>query len=214
MYQKNSKIHIFTGHYGSGKTTVALNEALKMAQRGERVTVVDLDTVNPYFRMADAQKLVEQKGITVLTPGFAGSNVDIPNLPSEFMRVFDQDCGHVFIDVGGDDDGAYALGVYHGRFVQKPYDMLYVVNLRRPLTTDSKQLLEMAENIMSASRLKFSAIVNNTNIGPWTTPDVIWESREEVQALAGKLGLSVYEPDIQTILPMPWENEMGEQPLV
>ena len=59
------KITVITGHYGSGKTNLAVNLAVK----AKKVTVADLDVVNPYFRTADFRGLFEELGIKLIAPG-------------------------------------------------------------------------------------------------------------------------------------------------
>ncbi|MFR8976143.1 MAG: hypothetical protein ACLVG9_09110, partial [Eubacteriales bacterium] len=105
-----SNIYIVTGHYGSGKTEFSVNYALSLKKTCEKVFLVDLDIVNPYFRSNDARALLEDAGICVIAPAYAGTNVDIPVLPPEIMRIFEEEDAKIILDVGGDDDGAIALG--------------------------------------------------------------------------------------------------------
>lgn len=44
-----SRIKIFTGHFGSGKTEVAINFAINSANENKNTAIVDLDIVNPIF---------------------------------------------------------------------------------------------------------------------------------------------------------------------
>ena len=74
------RIIAITGHYGSGKTNLAVNLAVDYAKAGERVTVIDLDIVNPYFRTADLSGLFDSYGIKLIAPQFANTNLDIPSL--------------------------------------------------------------------------------------------------------------------------------------
>jgi hypothetical protein len=140
---KNQKIHIFTGHYGSGKTEVALNFAIQAANKGEKVTIIDLDTVNPYFRTNDVKTLLQNHGISVIASEFASTNIDMPTVPATVLGVFETD-GTIIFDVGGDDDGAYALGQYLRFFEDTDYQMHLVINSRRPLTATSKEMVDMA----------------------------------------------------------------------
>ena len=59
------KYIILIGNYGSGKTEIALNIAIRAAARGEHTQVIDLDKVNDYFRMSDRVELLEQNKIDV-----------------------------------------------------------------------------------------------------------------------------------------------------
>ena len=109
------KINIITGHYGSGKTNVSVNMALDLAEKGEKVTVVDLDIVNPYFRTADFKELFGEHNISLTVPTYANSNLDIPALGFDMNGIADRE-GYIIIDVGGDDEGAKALGRYRKVF--------------------------------------------------------------------------------------------------
>ena len=107
MLQLN-KLTIIYGHYGCGKTNLSINLALDLARQGKRVTLVDLDIVNPYFRSSDYTPMLQEKGIKVVAPQFAGTNLDLPSLSAEIYAAFDTSSGYVIVDVGGDDAGAYA----------------------------------------------------------------------------------------------------------
>jgi energy-coupling factor transporter ATP-binding protein EcfA2 len=179
---------IVTGHYGSGKTNLCLNLALLLRESGRGVTLADLDVVNPYFRTADFKAIAEQNGVHLITPGFAGSSLDLPALTGEL----DASLGGkntVIIDVGGDDDGAHALGRYAPRIRQGPYDMLFVASFFRYLTRTPKEALAVLSAIEAASRLEITGIVNASNLGPSTVREDIEASlsrAEELAAISGK----------------------------
>ena len=171
----HKRITIFAGHYGSGKTNVAVNYAIALSDKEKRVSISDLDIVNPYFRSKDSKNVLEEKNIRLISSEFANSNVDTPALPSEAYSITaDKDC-YAIVDVGGDDRGALALG----RFVpeialENNYEMLFVINKYRPLTSDVPSTIEVMREIENACKLKFTGIVNNSNIGEETTAkDVI-----------------------------------------
>lgn len=187
----NERFHIFCGHFGSGKSEIAVNFALKCKEEGKNVSIVDLDIVNPYFRTNDAKEILEKSGIEVIAPEFANSNLDMPTVPADIMRVFNNPEKFVIFDVGGDEDGAYALGRYLEFFAREPYEMHFVVNLKRPLTETAEEICEMAGEIERASRLKITDVVNNTNIGKLSTATVLEESRGEVERAAEMLGVPV-----------------------
>ena len=122
------RINIITGHYGSGKTNLSVNLALKAAEQGKSVAVVDLDLVNPYFRTADFRNLFEEKGIKLIAPDFANTNLDVPSVQFDVEQLASsEDC--LIIDVGGDDAGAAALGRYSGALLnmQEDFDMFYEI---------------------------------------------------------------------------------------
>lgn len=180
---------VFAGHYGSGKTNVAVNYALWLKNFEKNVSVADLDIVNPYFRTKDSAKVLEKCGIKLISSEFANSNVDTPALPGEIYSVFDDKSVYSVLDVGGDDRGALALGRYVPHLLEENnYEFLFVINKFRFLTKDAKSTIEVMREIEEASKLRFTAIVNNSNIGEETTKEDVLSSAKyanEVSALTG-----------------------------
>lgn len=184
------KITVITGHYGSGKTNLSVNLAVKAAQEGKEVTVVDLDLVNPYFRTADFREMFSGMGIKLIAPDFACSNLDVPSIQFDIEQLAGND-GCLIIDVGGDDAGAFALGRFAealNRFGEE-LDMLYVINQRRYLTENSGQAAALLHEIEKASRMRHTAVVNNTNLGCETTPEIISQSADFARETAAAAGL-------------------------
>jgi len=163
------RITIFVGHYGSGKTEVAVNYAIKLKEEGNDVIIVDLDIVNAYYRTKDNEEMLRSRGIEVISPIYANTNVDIPSLPPELMKVFDNKDKKIVFDVGGDDDGAIALGRFFSYFSQERYEMFSVINTKRPLTDTKENIIIMIDAINYNSRLKVSGVINNTNLSYETT---------------------------------------------
>lgn len=165
MDKQPHRITIICGHYGCGKTNLTLNLALELARAGEKVTVVDLDIVNPYFRSSEYRTLLEEKGVRLIAPVFAGTTLDTPTLPPEIFSIFDEGAGQVLIDAGGDDAGVTALGGLHDRLIGSGYDMLYVINRYRVLSQLPEEAAALLTEIEQASRLKATGIVNNSHLG-------------------------------------------------
>ncbi len=166
-----NRLVIVCGHYGAGKTNVAVNLAKAAAAAGRRVCIADLDIVNPYFRTADNREELEAVGVRCIIPQFANTNVDIPSIPAEFQSVFQTD-EMCIVDVGG-DDGAVALSVYRDGFIECGYDMLYVFNACRPLTSEAEEAVESIRAIEAMSSLTVSGLVNNSNLGAETTSETV-----------------------------------------
>jgi len=184
----NEKAIVITGHYGSGKTNIAVNLAVEYAAAGEKVCIIDLDIVNPYFRTADFGDVFKDKGIYLVAPQYANTNLDIPSLGLDMGALLH---GHdrVIVDVGGDDAGAIALGQYATILKNFGYDMLYVVNSFRYLTGTPEETLELLRDIELVSSLKATAVVNNSNIGADTTPQDVQGSLEYAKAVADLAGI-------------------------
>ena len=160
------RITLFAGHYGSGKTNIAVNYALKLKREGKEVKIADLDIVNPYFRTKDSAEDLQRAGIELISPEFANSNVDLPALPQEIYGLVQNNNFYAIMDIGGDERGALALGRYRPYILEEnDYEMIFVLNLFRPLTRTAEDAIEVMREIETAGGIPFSAIVNNSNIG-------------------------------------------------
>lgn len=178
-------ITIVTGHFGSGKTNFSMNLALRTAQRGTPVTLIDMDIVNPYFRSADfAGKYPD---VHVLAPDYANSNVDLPYLGGGVETAL-EGADPVIVDVGGDDAGAVALGRYRHTLQAHDYDLLCVISCYRYLTRSPQECVAYLRDIEAACGLTVTGLVNNSNLGKETRPEDVRASvlfAEEVSRLSG-----------------------------
>ncbi len=178
------RIYIIAGYYGSGKTNIAVNLALKLRKEGKEVKIADLDIVNPYFRTKDSADVLEKAGIELISPHFANTNVDLPALPPETYSIFQNKNFSAVIDVGGDDRGAYALGRYAPYILEENnFEMCFVANFYRPLTKTAEEAIEVMREIEAACGIKFTAIINNSNLGSDTTKEDILASNIQAERL-------------------------------
>ncbi len=185
------KLIVVTGHYGSGKTNFSVNLALRLAERGQKCTIIDLDIVNPYFRTADFESLFQKKGIALQAPVYAGSNLDIPALDFDIAGILAGD-SFVIIDVGGDDEGAKALGQYAQTLSAcESREMLCVVNQYRYLTKEPEEALTLMHEIEAAGKIKCTGIVNNSNLGAETTLETVRNSLSYAEKIASAAGLPI-----------------------
>ena len=194
------RITLFAGHYGSGKTNIAVNYARDLKRRGmKRVAIADLDIVNPYFRTKDSAAELRAEGIDLVVSEFANSNVDFPAMPKEIYALVappapstagGQQDVHVVMDIGGDDRGALALGRYVPDILAGgDYEMLAVVNAARPLTPDVAGTVEVLREIEAACRLPFTGLVNNTNLGQETRAQDVLDSLAYADGVAAAMGV-------------------------
>ena len=186
------RITLVAGHYGSGKTNIALNYARMLKRAGSPVTVADLDIVNPYFRTKDSAADLQAEGIDLVVSDFANSNVDFPALPKEIYALVADRETKIVMDIGGDDRGALALGRYVPDIkAEGDYEMLAVVNAARPLTRTPQEAVEVLREIEAACRLPFTGIVNNTNVGAETTAETVLGSVPYADEIAALMGVPV-----------------------
>ena len=189
----DKRLTIFAGHYGSGKTNLAVNYAMHLKKQGHPVKIADLDIVNPYFRTKDSQKELEEAGIELISPAFANTNVDLPALPQELYSLVQRRDFYAVMDVGGDDRGAYALGRYTPYILEEDnYRMVFVANFYRPLTQTPEDALEVMREIEAACGIRFTCIVNNSNLGNLTGAGDIAATQGKANRLSEISGLPVW----------------------
>lgn len=184
-----SRIRIFTGHFGSGKTEIAINYALKLAAEGKKTAIVDIDIVNPYFCTRNLREMLESHGIRVISSNPDYANAELMVVPAEVISVFNDKSYEVVMDIGGDEQGAIVLGQYNRFLREEPYDMYFVINNNRPSTKDNEGTMEFLRGIEKVSRLKVTKLISNTNLSYETTADDIMKGDREVAELSQKLSI-------------------------
>ena len=108
---------------------------------------------------------------------------------------------HAVLDVGGDDRGALAMGRYTPFLIEEnDYEMLFVVNFFRPLTPEAKDALEVMAEVEQAAGLKCTAIVNNSNLAGFTSPEDVLKSNEKAMELSRISGLPIKMTGIEKSL--------------
>ena len=188
MFDK--RITLFMGHYGSGKTFISVNYAVALARMGKKVSIYDLDIVNPYFRTIDAKKTLETENVELVVSPYAQTNVDLPAMNAKAYQMLDNKTRYAVADIGGDDRGALALGRFYEKIQEENnYDSLFVINKYRPETRDIEGAMEIMQEIEYASKMKFTGIVSNANLGKETTVETVLSGIEFAKELSNKINL-------------------------
>ena len=184
------RVTLFSGHYGSGKTNIAVNYAPGLKKEGLKTLIADLDIVNPYFRTRDSEKALKDAGVEIVVSSYANTNVDVPALPEEMYRIIDDKQMHAVVDVGGDDRGALALGrLAPSLMAEDDYEMVFVMNFYRPLTRTADQLISVLREVETASGMKVTALLNNSNLGQMTAVSDIAETDALAREVSEKTNL-------------------------
>ena len=158
------RITVVCGHYGCGKTNLTLNLALEAAAAGERVTVADLDIVNPYFRSRERKEQLDARGIRLIASSQACTDADVPSLPADVFALFQDPDLYGIVDVGGDPDGARVLARFQPQIMATPHEMLCVVNANRPETRDADRAVSYLRAIEATCGVPMTGLVNNTHL--------------------------------------------------
>jgi len=186
------RVNLVCGHYGSGKTNISVNMAFELKKQRQKTVIADLDIVNPYFRTVDSQEELKKAGIDIVASAYANTNLDAPAIPPEIYSITDELDTNFIVDVGGDDRGALVLGrISEAISKENNYQMFMVINCYRPLTKSVTDLLEIQKEIEYAGRIKFTGIINNSNLGKMTTPEDVLASLDYAKEASEKMNLPV-----------------------
>lgn len=192
------RLNILIGAFGSGKTEVAVNYALKLKRRGERVGLVDLDIVNPFFRSRELKAFLQSKGVELVSSQDGLEAADLPALSPRIFAFLQNTAYQVIFDVGGDPVGARALGRFEKYFSGEPYNLWLVINPYRPGCSTPEELYGLARRLEETSKLKINGIVDNTNLGKETTAEIRTEGARIVDDAARLLAVPVV---MRTVVP-------------
>jgi len=188
--ETSARIKVFVGEFGSGKTELAVNYAMRTAECGMKTAVVDIDLVKPYFRTREHREKLEKKGVQVVAPGGRLAHADLPIMPQDLTRVlFSQDI-RVIMDVGG-AKSAVVLGQIRHQLMENGCEVWMLINVRRPFTSDVPGIIHAMQNIETVSGLRVTGLVSNTNLGEETTAEHIMEGINLTRLAASELGLPI-----------------------
>lgn len=201
-------ITVLVGHAGVGKTNTALGLALREARAGRRVTLADLDVVNPYFRSSDYPELLERAGIRLIAPVLARTTLDTPSLTGELDATIGEVArdgdARLIIDVGGDDDGATTIGRWSRMLKEAGAEVLYVVSAYRALTQTPEEAAAMLPDIEDHAHIRATAVLNTSNLGDETRSEHVEHGRafaSEVARLTGLPLAATVVPEVADFVP-------------
>ena len=188
------KFILLIGNYGSGKTEIALNMAVRAAAEGKRTQVIDLDKINDYFRMSDHVKLLDEKNINLVSPTFAGAGLTQTNMSAAVGSAFAQDWDLVVFDVGGDPAGAMSLARYHSDFAALEPGQLEVydiINVRRPMSETPEKILKLKADMEGFARQTVTGFINNSNLQAWASAQDLRDGYPVVKAASEMSGIPI-----------------------
>ena len=182
MFYLDHRLTIIIGAYGSGKSEIAVNMSLaqRKALPDKKLLIADLDIVNPFYRSSDCGAVLEEAGVRLITPLYAGSNVDAPVLTPEMYVIFDDESYQGIFDIGGEDMGAIVLGSIKKRIENTDTAIYMAVNTLRPFTSDAEQIAVMTNELAAAAGFKIDGYINNTNLLEETTAEMLAEGEKKI----------------------------------
>lgn len=185
------RLTIVTGHYGTGKTEFSVNLALALAGEEERVSLADLDIVNPYFRGRERRSLLEEAGVRLIATSQACTDADVPSLPAELLSVLEDRTSRGVLDIGGDPSGARVLARWKPKILQEDFQVLYIVNANRPEVRTAESAIAYLRGIEAVTGLPCTGLVNNTHLCGETTPEEVLKGAALAEEVSRQTGISV-----------------------
>lgn len=164
------RICFITGYYGSGKSEISVNLALK-----EKVDyLIDLDIINPYFRSREVNTLLESQNIEMISSDSRDAKYsDMPYISGRVFLPFLHKNTTAIYDLGGNDLGAKLLKQFD--FKEEDIDLWMVINIYRPDTNTVEKIIRLIEEIEFSSGKKVTGLINNTNLIQNTTEEIVME---------------------------------------
>ncbi|WP_104372654.1 hypothetical protein [Desulfocucumis palustris] len=181
-------VEAYIGEYASGKSEIAVNRAIMLARGGHRVSLVDLDIVEPCYTLRPIKKQLMGMGIDVLaweTRETLGLG-EVGNIMRPANRWALKRPGDIILDIGYGVEGSRTLNLLEGAGTDPDLKIMVVVNVSRPMTSSVDDIVEYIGQLG-----RVDALVNNTHLGDETTPEVIQEGAKTVARAAAALGLPV-----------------------
>ena len=207
------RITIVTGHYGSGKSELSINLALRIVSAERPVALLDMDVVNPYFRSRERRQLLEQHQVRVIGNSFGKDvGVDVPAVSAEAYAPLQDERTTTIVDAGGDPVGARVLGSFGHVLSKADCEVLCVVNALRPETQTPEQVVSLICGIEAESGLRMTALANNTHMLEHTSAAELTRGFGLCHSVAEQLGLPIlYHGVLQSLVaevPGDWPGEI------
>ncbi len=186
-----ANITIFAGGFGSGKSEIALNHALKKATLNKSIILADLDLVNPYFVSRQLKDILEPAGVRLLAPEGDLSFGDVPTMPREIIGLIQQDT-YMVIDVAGDEVGCTVLGYLRKHILARSdYEFMLVLNPYRPFSRDLESVRLLKDRLECSSGLNFSGIISNPNLTTDSNIEIIKRGHEKIRGFSESLNIPI-----------------------
>ena len=104
------------------------------------------------FRTKDAAEKLESHGIKLISLNFKYKHRHAYIALKIHSAL--QSGGNVVIGVVGGDDRSRSFGSVAQLYKDKPYEMIFVINKFRPLTSNAEDVISLLRSVEEASRLK------------------------------------------------------------
>ena len=187
------------GGLGAGKTELSLNLSAWNATFHGKSFLIDLDIVNPFFRVRKLREEITTKGVELIMPDDRVASGDLPALPAAIWGVVGNPENPVVCDVGGGEPGLRPLGRLKTHAAERGANVLFVLNPFRPGFRTFEEMNESFHHFEKLSALKVSHIVANPNLSGETSKEIFDEGLEIIEKFAQSINIPIgfYMADIE-----------------
>jgi energy-coupling factor transporter ATP-binding protein EcfA2 len=191
MLIKDKKQVVITGFYGSGKSEFSLNYAIALQeQTGERVNIVDLDIINPYFRTREKESFLKEKNIYILGNALKEKdNSDLPQISADMFLPIHRDEYGIY-DLGGTENGLKVIASLKSELEQVGYDLYVIVNVFRDETDDVSKITKYIKMVQLYG-YHVTGIINNSNLLEYTTEEDFIHGHNIIKEVSQNLNIDV-----------------------
>lgn len=186
--QENRIVEAYIGEYASGKSEMAINRAMELREQGRQVTLVDLDTVEPFYTLRVIKRVLEAKGINMISydreDSFGLGETGAMLNPKARWALKNE--GDVILDIGYGVHGARTLNLVEGAYESPELKIIVVMNGTRPMTDSPVKVKEYLQELG-----RVDAIVLNTHLAEQSTPAVILAGNRMIAAVAQEEGIPI-----------------------
>lgn len=184
----NRIVEAFVGEYASGKSEISINRALELKDQGRQVTLVDLDTVEPFYTLRTLSQQLADMGLKVISfsraDSFGLGETGAMLKPAARWALLNE--GDIILDIGYGVHGARTLNLVEGAYQSPELRIIAVINGTRPMTNSKERVKEY---LMELGRV--DAVVLNTHLGDQSAIDIISNGNRFIRDAAEELGIPI-----------------------
>lgn len=180
-------VEAYVGEYASGKSEIAINRALELNRLQRKVTLVDLDIVEPFYTLRPIKEVLEKEGLNIIAysrkDSFGlGETGAMLNPQARWALRLE---GDIIFDIGYGVHGARTLNLVEGAD-EAGVTILAVINYMRPMTSSIDRIKDYIKELGTVN-----AIVANTHLGNDTTLDIIIKGNLEIFEAAKQIDIPI-----------------------
>jgi len=187
-------VEVFAGAYASGKSETAINRARQFAIQHKKITLVDLDTVEPAYTLRPLAGELEKNGINVI------AQLDYFGLveASSYVSPLQMNClnaeGDIVIDLGHGTSGLNVLNTVNNIEKEKHLKIYLVIDTSKYETSTIENIVEYFNFFQGLERIpwkKFSGIISNAHFGDEANKEDVIKGYEIIKKASKIIGVPI-----------------------